>query len=167
MTISRIIVRVYGIWIDENNEVLLSKELYKGNPMTKFSVSSKKEDELRRRMAECGLEENDLEEKFIRSGGPGGQHVNRTATCVYLKHGPTGTEVKMQKARSQALNRFYARRRMCELLEEKSLGAQSPKALRQEKIRRQKSRRRRRGKAKAANIDETDSERRDSSSGAG
>ncbi|GAH24573.1 unnamed protein product, partial [marine sediment metagenome] len=52
------------------------------------------------------VREDDLIEKFIHSGGPGGQNVNKVATCVYLKHVPTGFEVKMQKARSQGLNRF-------------------------------------------------------------
>ena len=118
--------------------------------MTKFGVTAKKEDELLRRMAACELAEEDLEERFIRSGGPGGQHVNRTATCVYLKHAPTGLEVKMQKARSQALNRFYARRRMCELLEAADDTRISPEELKREKIRKQKSRRRRRSKSKEA-----------------
>jgi protein subunit release factor B len=98
-------------------------------------------------MTACGLAEGDLEEAFIRSSGPGGQHVNRSATCVYLKHTPTGLEVKSQEARSQALNRFYARRRLCELLEEQLLGKQSPEARRREKLRKQKSRRRRRSRS--------------------
>ncbi len=116
--------------------------------MPKFGVTPAKETELRTRMDACKLHEKDLEERFVRSGGPGGQKVNRTATCVYLKHGPTGFEVKMQKARSQGLNRFYARRRMCELLEAQSLGDESPEALRRKKLRRQKARRRRRARAK-------------------
>ena len=98
-------------------------------------------------MADCGLREQDLNEKFIRSGGPGGQKVNKSATCVYLFHKPSELEVKMQKTRSQPLNRFYARRRLCELLEEKLLGNKSPTALKQEKIRKQKDRRRRRTKS--------------------
>ncbi|MBN1124406.1 MAG: peptide chain release factor-like protein, partial [Sedimentisphaerales bacterium] len=76
--------------------------------------------------------------------GPGGQKVNKTATCVVLTHVPTGLIVKMQKDRSQRLNRFYARRRMCELLEEKQLGDCSPKARKIARIRKQKDRRRRR-----------------------
>ena len=92
----------------------------------KFGVTSRKEMELRARMQACELREEDLEERFIRSSGPGGQHVNRSATGVYLKHVPTGLEVKMQRARSQGLNRFYARRRMCELIENRTLGAGSP-----------------------------------------
>ena len=117
--------------------------------MTKFGVTAKKGDELLQRMAACELAEEDLRERFIRSGGPGGQHVNRSATCVYLKHAPTGLEVKMQKARSQALNRFYARRRMCELLEAADESRTSPEELKREKIRKQKARRRRRSKTKA------------------
>ena len=75
------------------------------------------------------LREEDLEEHFVSSGGPGGQKVNRSATCVCLRHVPAGVEVKMQKARSQSLNRFYARRRLCELIEARTLGQQSPEAL--------------------------------------
>lgn len=117
----------------------------------RFGVTPQKEAQLHRRMEECGLREEDVSERFIRSGGPGGQKVNRTASCVYLKHGPTGLEVKMQEARSQAMNRFYARRRLCELLEHEQLGKASPEALKAEKIRRQKSRRRRRSKKKTEN----------------
>jgi peptide chain release factor len=114
--------------------------------MPKFGVTAHKEAELLERMAACGLLEDDLEETFIRAGGPGGQKTNRTATCVYLKHRPSGLEVKMQKARSQALNRFYARRRLCELLEALILGKQSPEARERERIRQQKARRKRRAK---------------------
>lgn len=113
--------------------------------MGRFGVSLEKETELARRMAACGMREEDLRESFVRSGGPGGQKVNRTASCVLLVHVPSGTEVKMQKERSQALNRFFARRRLCELLENAALGKASPEALRQAKARKQKDRRRRRG----------------------
>ena len=116
--------------------------------MTTFGVTREKETELRARMETCGLREGDLEERFVRSGGPGGQHVNRSATCVYLRHFPTGLEVKMQQARSQALNRFLARRRLCELIEMRRLGPESPQAREQDKLRKQKDRRRRRTKQK-------------------
>lgn len=116
--------------------------------MPNFGVTPKKHAELAARMAACGLLEKDLAEKFIRSGGPGGQKVNRSATCVQLRHTPTGLEVKMQKARSQALNRFHARRRLCELLENRLLGIDSPEALRQAKLRKQKERRRSRARKK-------------------
>lgn len=122
--------------------------------MSRYGVTPEKKAELERRMAACGLRESDLEERFIRSGGAGGQHVNKTSTCVYLRHCVTGFEVKMQKARSQALNRFYARRRMCELLEAKRLGAESPEACRVAKIRKQKERRKRRGKRGAESSEE-------------
>ncbi len=112
-----------------------------------FGVTDKKQAELEARMATLGLREQDLLEKYIHSSGPGGQRVNKTASCVYLKHLPTGLEVKMQRERQQRLNRFYARRRMCELLEEQKLGARSPAALKAEKIRKQKQRRRRRSRS--------------------
>ena len=116
------------------------------NVMLDFGVSLQKSDELRGRMRDCGLREEDLRETFVRSSGPGGQKVNRTSTCVHLRHGPTGLEVKMRKSRSQSLNRFFARRRMCELLEVRQLGDESPEAREREKIRRQKARRRRRSR---------------------
>lgn len=112
--------------------------------MPSFGVRPEKEAELRERMARCGLREEDLREAFIRGGGPGGQKINRTASCVQLRHLPTGLEVRMQEARSQALNRFYARRRLCELLENHTLGADSPEAKKAARLRKQKDRRRRR-----------------------
>jgi len=109
-----------------------------------FGVTEKKQQELEARMAALGLREQDLEEKFIHSSGPGGQRVNKTASCVYLKHRISGLEVKMQRERQQRLNRYYARKRLCELLEEQTLGRKSPAALKADKIRKQKQRRRRR-----------------------
>ncbi len=126
--------------------------------MLRFGVTEKKETALAERMAALGIVEEDLEERFIRAGGPGGQKVNRSATCVYLRHCPTGLEVKMQRERSQALNRYLARRRLCELLETQTLGAGSPEALRRAKIRKQKARRARRGKQR--HISENDDETR-------
>jgi protein subunit release factor B len=110
-----------------------------------FGVTQAKEDELRKRMAACGVREGDLDESFITSGGPGGQKVNRSATCVQLKHKPTGLEVKMQQERSQSLNRFFARRRLCEMIERETLGSLSPEEQERERIRKQKARRKRRG----------------------
>ncbi len=116
--------------------------------MVRFGVTPKKEDELAARMAALGLHEADLEESFCRSGGPGGQKVNRSSTCVQLRHVPSGLEVKMQRERSQALNRFLARRRLCELLERDRLGADSPEAREQARLRKQKDRRKRRRSAR-------------------
>lgn len=126
--------------------------------MAKFGVSPRKEAELLAQMDRCGVHEGDLEEKFIRSGGPGGQHVNRSATCVYIKHVTTGIEVKMQKARSQALNRFYARRRLCELIEEGDGSQKSKEMLKRDKLRKQKARRRRKSQKKyESNVESSDS----------
>jgi len=112
--------------------------------MINFGVTEQKRLELEQRMQKCNLLENDLEEKFVRSGGAGGQKVNKTSSCVYLKHIPTGLSVKTQTSRSQQLNRFYARRQLCEIIENKTLGKESPQAKKIEKIRKQKDRRRRR-----------------------
>ena len=87
-------------------------------------------------------------EKFIRSGGPGGQKVNKVATCVYLKHVSTGIEVKMSRERSQALNRFLAWRLLAEKIEERIRGIKSERQKRIEKIRRQKRKRSKRAKEK-------------------
>ncbi len=101
---------------------------------------------LSERMEHCGIKEEDIKESFLRSGGPGGQKVNKSETCVFLTHVPSGLTVKMQRARSQALNRFYARRRLCELVESKLLGDNSPEAKAAARIRKQKDRRQRRKK---------------------
>lgn len=114
----------------------------------RFGVTAKKAEELGQRMKDCGLVESDVDESFVTGGGPGGQKVNRSATCVYLKHRPTGLEVKMQQARSQALNRFYARRRLCELIEAHTAGHVSPEEKKQARLRKQKARRRRRSRSK-------------------
>ncbi|MFA5422863.1 MAG: peptide chain release factor-like protein [Phycisphaerae bacterium] len=112
--------------------------------MINFGITERKIKELERRMGDCELRESDIEEQFVRSGGAGGQKVNKSSTCVHLKHIPSGLAVKVQKSRSQGLNRYYARKQMCELLEDKLLGKNSPQAKRTDKIRKQKDRRRRR-----------------------
>lgn len=112
--------------------------------MINFPVTERKREELAQRMEKCGLQERDLEETFVRSSGAGGQKVNKTSTCVHLRHISTGLSVKVQKSRSQGLNRFYARRQLCELLENQQLGTGSSQAKRIEKISKQKDRRRRR-----------------------
>ncbi len=116
--------------------------------MTRFGVTPSKEAALEERMVANSLREEDFSESFIRSSGPGGQHVNKTATCVYLKHEPSGLEVKMQQARSQALNRYYARKRLCELVEEQDPEVQSRADVKRAKQKKQKAKRRRRTKKK-------------------
>jgi protein subunit release factor B len=113
-----------------------------------FGVSKAKEDALRAKMKRLGISEDDLREKFVRSRGKGGQKVNKASTCVYLKHKPSGIEVKCQQERSQALNRFLARRRLANKIETVILGKLSQERKRIEKIRRQKRRRSRRAKEK-------------------
>lgn len=113
-----------------------------------FNISLEKESALRRKMEELGVREGDLIEKFVRSGGKGGQNVNKVATCVYLKHVPTGIEVKCQQERSQAMNRFLARRILTDKIETMVRGKESAEQQRIEKIRRQKRKRSKRAKEK-------------------
>ena len=114
----------------------------------RFSVRIGKERGLKAKMDSLGIKETDLEEKFIRSSKPGGQKVNKTSSCVYIKHRPTGIEVKCQKERSQALNRFLARRILVNKIESLVLGRKAEEQRRIEKIRRQKRKRSRRAKEK-------------------
>jgi peptide chain release factor len=111
-------------------------------------VASDKEGALRARMADLGVREEDLDESFVRSSGPGGQNVNKTSTCVVLLHRPSGVRVRCQETRSQAMNRFLARRRLADEIERRARGAVAAEQERAEKIRRQKRRRSRRAKAK-------------------
>ena len=105
-----------------------------------FAVSPEKTEALRRRMEALGVREEDLEERFVRSSGKGGQHVNKTSSCVQLLHRPSGIEVKCMGERSQSLNRFFARRLLLERIEE-ARGLKTIKADAAERIRRQKARR--------------------------
>jgi protein subunit release factor B len=116
--------------------------------MATFGVRPDKEQALAERMEKLGIREGDIVEKFIRSGGHGGQNVNKVATCVYLKHLPTGTEVKCQQERLQSLNRFLARRILVDKIETAILGRQSAEEQRIAKIRRQKRKRSKRAKEK-------------------
>jgi len=94
------------------------------------------------------IKEKDLKEKFIRASGHGGQKINKTSTCVYVKHIPTGIEVKCQQTRSQALNRFLARRLLIEKIEENLLGNKSSAERLKQKIRKQKLKRKKRARQK-------------------
>jgi len=114
----------------------------------RFPVSPEKQAALDALMQRLGIRESELDERFTRSGGPGGQNVNKVATCVVLRHRPSGVEVRCQRERSQALNRYLARRWLLERLEADRLGRLSAEAQRIAKIRRQKRKRSQRTKEK-------------------
>jgi len=114
--------------------------------MGQFPVSLDKAEHLAKRMLELGVQEADLEETFVRSGGHGGQNVNKTSTCVMIIHRPTGLQVKSQTTRQQGLNRFLARRLLLDKIEAARKGEADVHRAEHEKIRRQKRRRSRRSK---------------------
>jgi len=111
-------------------------------------VSSEKEKALIQRMLTLGISENDIEETFVRSSGPGGQKVNKTSSCVHLFHLPTGLAVKCQRERSQSLNRYLARKLLLDKIERSQKGFIEEEKEKIEKIRRQKRKRSRRAKEK-------------------
>lgn len=111
-------------------------------------ASKEKHDQLHLRMEKLGILDADLVEKFILGSGSGGQKINKTSSCVYLKHVPTSIEIKCQQHRSQEMNRFTARRELCDKVEELLFKEKSKRQQEFEKIRRQKQRRSRRSKEK-------------------
>ena len=116
--------------------------------MPNLPVSSDKWTALETRLLKLGIRQQDLEERFVRAGGPGGQNVNKVSTCVVLIHRPSGLSVRCQEERSQGLNRFLARSRLADKMEEILLGAASRRRQEIEKIRRQKRKRSKRAKEK-------------------
>ncbi len=125
-----------------------------------MSISPEKEKAVAQRMARLGISEDDLRETFIRSSGPGGQNVNKTATCVYLVHLPTGLSVKCQQDRSQTVNRLLARRLLLDRIERLKTGRIAAEKARIEKIRRQKRRRSQRAQEKVLELKHRQSERK-------
>jgi peptide chain release factor len=128
--------------------------------MSLFIVSPEKEKALAVRMERLGVSDNDFQETFIRSSGPGGQKVNKTSSCVYLVHLPTGLSVKCQRERSQAMNRFLARRLLLDRIERLQRGIVSAERERIEKIKRQKRRRSKRAKEKMLDLKHMQSEKK-------
>lgn len=113
-----------------------------------MALSKEAKDRLAIRMKELGIQENDLIEKFILGSGSGGQKINKTSSCVYLKHIPSGIELKCQQDRSRDLNRYHARQELCERIEGRLFQEKSKKQQLIEKIRRQKKRRSRKAQEK-------------------
>ena len=111
-------------------------------------ISSEKKAALNDRMTKLGMHEDELKEKFVRGTGSGGQKINKTSSCVFLQHPLTGLETKVQRDRSREMNRYIARKEICDQLEERILGKKSAKQQAREKIRRQKRRQSRRQRAK-------------------
>lgn len=111
-------------------------------------ISNEKWERLHGWMEKLEIFESDLAEHFIRGSGKGGQKVNKTSSCVQLNHAPSEIEIRCQKTRSQADNRYWARKELCERIEEKVLGVESKKQQAFEKIRRKKRKRSSRAKAR-------------------
>lgn len=112
--------------------------------MPDFAVSPEKNKWLKDKMRSLNIKEEDIIERFVRSSGKGGQKVNKSSSCVYLKHIPTGIEVKCMTNRSQSVNRFFARRKLIERIEE-SLGVENKEILR---IKRRKAKSKKRAQRK-------------------
>ena len=116
--------------------------------MLKFNVTPAKEKQLALRMEQLKIFEKDLEETFVKAPGRGGQKVNKSSTCVNLKHIPTGIVVKCSSERSQSLNRFFARRLLVSKIEKIRLGKKSNKEIEAEKLRKQKLKRKKKSSIK-------------------
>ena len=121
--------------------------------MKSFGVSKEKQTALAGEMNRLGIREEDIEETFIRSSGPGGQNTNKVATCVRLRHRPSGITVKVMRERSQALNRFLARRNLAEKIATLLYGKNSAERKKAQRIVKQKKRRKRKTAKKLAGND--------------
>lgn len=128
--------------------------------MNAISVGRDKKELLSAEMARLGVREDDLVEKFVLGSGPGGQKVNKTSSCVYLRHPSTGVEVKCRESRSREMNRFLARRELCERIRQRREGEISGRRAEIEKIRRRKRRRSRRQKERMLEAKHKQSEKK-------
>jgi len=116
--------------------------------MPSFPVSKEKEKQLAERMKSLGIHEDAIKENFIRGSGSGGQKINKTSSCVQLTYDLSRIDIKCQERRSRGENRYHARVRLCDKVEEQQLGELSKKKQADEKIRRQKRTRSRKAKRK-------------------
>lgn len=116
--------------------------------MVELNVRSEKREQLAKMMQHADVREEDLTESFILGSGPGGQKVNKSSVCVMLIHGPTGKVVKCAQTRSRALNRYYARKILCERILEERNDILSARQQAWERVRRQKRRRSRKQRAR-------------------
>lgn len=111
-------------------------------------VSKDKWEKLVERMDKLRITEVNLIEKFILGSGKGGQNLHKTASTVYLKHLPSGLEIKCQESRSRDDNRYFARERLCEKLHAIISDEKTKTQQQLEKLKRQKKRRSRKAKQK-------------------
>lgn len=120
------------------------------------TIDPKKVAALEKRLLDVGLEEKDFVEKFVRGSGSGGQKINKTSSAVFLKHEPSGIEVKVQKSRSREANRFFARRLLMERFESQVLGKKTKADKLRAKKKKQKKRRGRRTKQKTGETESSE-----------
>ena len=123
-------------------------------------ISAEKERLIQERMERLGVRDDEFRESFVRSSGPGGQHVNKSSTCAYIVHVPTGLSVKCGRTRSQALNRLYAKRLLLDKIEKLQTGIVEEEKQRIEKVKRQKRRRSKRAQEKILKIKHIQSEKK-------
>ncbi len=138
----------------------LSNDLTWGKKMSDSFVTQSKQEQLIHRMQSLNIRDLDLVEKFVLGSGKGGQKMNKTSSCVYLRHVPTGIEIKCQRERSRALNRYLARQELCNRIQERILGIKTERQQLTQKIRRQKRRRSRRQKEKMLDAKHRHSEKK-------
>jgi peptide chain release factor len=118
--------------------------------MTPLPISPRKLTALEARLAKHGIKEADLQESFIRSGGKGGQNVNKVSTAVRLSHKPSGIDIKCSIHRTQGLNRYAARVMLCERIEQRERDSRAEENPAHKKKRLAKLDRKRKAKRKAA-----------------
>lgn len=118
--------------------------------MPRFNVNPKKEAELLRRMEALGVRETDLDERFVKAGGSGGQKLNKTSSCVVIEHKPTGIRVRCDRERSQSINRFIARRELCDKIEAQTPEGKERAATEAERAKKKKADRARKSRKKHA-----------------